>query len=33
VRRFQKLMGRLAVGMVLKDAGVQEGETVYIGEH
>jgi GTP-binding protein len=33
VRRFQKLMDRLGVDKALKDAGAQEGETVYVGEY
>jgi GTP-binding protein len=33
VRRFQKLMERLGVDKALKEAGAQEGDTVYIGEY
>jgi GTP-binding protein len=33
VRRFQKLMDRLGVDKALREAGVQEGDTVYIGEY
>ncbi len=33
VRRFQKLMERLGVDKALRDAGVREGDTVYIGEY
>jgi len=33
VRRFQKLMERLGVDKALREAGVQEGDTVYIGEY
>ena len=33
VRRFQKLMERLGVDKVLREAGAQEGDTVYIGEY
>lgn len=33
VRRFQKLMDRLGVDKALRDAGAQEGDTVYIGEY
>lgn len=33
VRRFQKLMERLGVDKALRDAGVQEGDTVFIGEY
>ncbi len=33
VRRFQKLMERLGVDKALKDAGAQEGDTVFIGEY
>jgi GTP-binding protein len=33
VRRFQKLMERLGVDKTLKEAGAQEGDTVYIGEY
>ncbi len=33
VRRFQKLMERLGVDKALRDAGAQEGDTVYIGEY
>ena len=32
VRRFQKLMERLGVEQALREAGIQEGETVRIGE-
>ena len=33
VRRFQRLMERLGVDKSLKEAGAQEGDTVYIGEY
>jgi GTP-binding protein len=33
VRRFQKMMDRLGVDRALKEAGAQEGDTVYIGEY
>jgi GTPase len=33
VRRFQKMMERLGVDKALREAGVQEGDTVYIGEY
>jgi GTPase len=33
VRRFQKLMERLGVDKELREAGAQEGDTVYIGEY
>ncbi len=33
VRRFQRLMERLGVDKALKQAGAQEGDTVYIGEY
>lgn len=33
VRRFQRLMERLGVDEALRSAGVQEGESVYIGEN
>jgi GTP-binding protein len=33
VRRFQRLMERLGVDKALKEAGAQEGDTVYIGEY
>ena len=33
VRRFQKLMERLGVDDALREAGAQEGDTVYIGEY
>jgi len=33
VRRFQKLMERLGVDKALREAGVQEGDTVRIGEY
>jgi GTP-binding protein len=33
VRRFQKLMERLGVDKALREAGVREGDTVYIGEY
>ncbi len=32
IRRFQKLMGHLGVDKALRNAGVQEGETVFIGD-
>ena len=32
VRRFQKLMERLGVDAALREAGVQEGDTVYVGD-
>ncbi len=32
VRRFQRLMGRIGVEKALRDAGVQEGHTVVVGE-
>jgi GTPase len=31
VRRFQKLMERLGVDKALREAGIQEGDTVYVG--
>ena len=33
VRRFQKLMERLGVDKALREAGAQEGDTVFIGEY
>jgi GTP-binding protein len=33
VRRFQRLMERLGIDKALKNAGAQEGDTVYIGEY
>ncbi len=33
MRRFQKLMERLGVDKALREAGAQEGDTVYIGEY
>jgi len=33
VRRFQKLMDHLGVDKALREAGAQEGDTVYIGEY
>ncbi len=33
VRRFQRLMERLGVDKALREAGAQEGDTVYIGEY
>jgi len=33
VRRFQKMMERLGVDKALREAGAQEGDTVYIGEY
>jgi GTP-binding protein len=33
VRRFQKLMEHLGVDKALREAGAQEGDTVYIGEY
>jgi GTP-binding protein len=33
VRRFQKLMENLGVDKALREAGAQEGDTVYIGEY
>jgi GTP-binding protein len=32
VRRFQKLMERLGVDKALREAGIQEGDTVYVGD-
>jgi len=32
VRRFQKIMGTLGVDEALRNAGVQEGDTVAIGD-
>ncbi len=32
VRRFQKLMERLGVDKALNEAGIQEGDTVYVGD-
>jgi GTP-binding protein len=32
IRRFQKLMERLGVDKTLREAGIQEGDTVYIGD-
>ena len=32
VRRFQKLMERLGIEEALRKAGIEEGETVHIGE-
>jgi len=31
IRRFQKLMERLGVDKALREAGIQEGDTVYVG--
>jgi GTP-binding protein len=33
VRRFQKLMERLGVDKALREAGIEQGETVYVGEY
>ena len=33
VYRFQKMLDTLGVTKALRDAGVEEGDTVYIGEH
>ncbi len=33
VRRFQRLMEKIGVDQALRQAGIQEGETVYIGEY
>jgi len=33
VRRFQRLLDRLGVDKQLREAGAQEGDTVYIGEY
>ena len=33
VRRFQRLMERLGVEAALRKAGVQPGDTVFIGEY
>jgi GTP-binding protein len=33
VRRFQRLMEAIGVDKALREAGIQEGETVYIGEY
>ena len=32
VRRFQRLMGRIGVEKALREAGIQEGHTVVVGE-
>jgi GTP-binding protein len=31
IRRFQKLMERLGVDKALREAGIQEGDTVFVG--
>jgi GTP-binding protein len=31
IRRFQKLMERLGVDKALNEAGIEEGDTVYVG--
>ncbi len=33
ILRFQRLLDTLGVTEALREAGVQEGDTVYIGEH
>jgi GTP-binding protein len=33
VRRFQKLMERLGVDKALREAGIEQGETVYVGDY
>ena len=33
VRRFQRILQRLGVGEALREQGVQDGDTVYIGDH
>ncbi len=33
ILRFQRLLDTLGITEALRDAGVQEGDTVYIGEH
>jgi GTP-binding protein len=33
VRRFQRMMEKLGVDKALREAGAQEGDTVYIGEY
>ena len=33
VRRFQRILGALGIEDALREAGVREGETVYIGEY
>jgi len=33
VRRFQKILGSLGVEAALREAGIQEGDTVYIGDY
>ena len=32
IRRFQKLMERLGVDKALNEAGIEEGDTVYVGD-
>jgi GTP-binding protein len=32
VQRFQRIIARMGVTMALREAGVKEGDTVYIGE-
>jgi GTP-binding protein len=32
IRRFQKLMERLGVDKALREAGIEEGDTVYVGD-
>ena len=33
VRRFQRIMETLGIDQALREAGVQQGDTVYIGEY
>ena len=33
VMRFQKLLDAVGVSAALREAGVEEGDTVYIGDH
>ena len=33
IRRFQRIMESMGVDQALRDAGVQEGENVVIGDH
>ena len=33
VRRFQKIMTALGVDVALREAGVEEGDTVFVGEY
>ncbi|MCZ7553202.1 MAG: Obg family GTPase CgtA [Anaerolineales bacterium] len=33
IRRFQRILEALGIDRALRQAGVQEGDTVYVGEH